>query len=437
MSDQEKNLKNKSSHKENQRDGLSPKLARPESSYSLRTRLIHGRDRSEHWEYRHHVIPPITASSSFRLDSTQRGAKGFAEYDKVGRDTVNEAPIYLYNRMDEPTVGMLEEYLATAEVGKFALCFSSGMAAVSSTLMAVLQNQQQIVAHKTIYGCTYSLMTRWLPRSGVTTQFINMTNLKELEASIHSNTRVVYLESPANPNLELIDLLGVSEIVKKFNQQRDEKNRIYIIVDNTFATPYCQRPLQLGADIVIHSLTKNLCGFGTDMGGAVITNGQLDSELRMARKDFGGVLSPRSAWNILVYGIGTLHVRVKQQIESCMRVSEFLESHSKVARVIYPGLKSFPQRELAQRQMRSPEGQFAPGTVIYFELKGHGDTTEMARTFIDKIADESYVLTLAVSLGQIRTLIECPGLMTHAAVPEEEQKKAGFSAAGIRRSDGS
>jgi cystathionine beta-lyase/cystathionine gamma-synthase len=302
--------------------------------------------------------------------------------------------------------------------------------------MAVLQNQQQIVAHKTIYGCTYSLMTRWLPRSGVTTQFINMTNLKELEASIHSNTRVVYLESPANPNLELIDLLGVSEIVKKFNQQRDEKNRIYIIVDNTFATPYCQRPLQLGADIVIHSLTKNLCGFGTDMGGAVITNGQLDSELRMARKDFGGVLSPRSAWNILVYGIGTLHVRVKQQIESCMRVSEFLESHSKVARVIYPGLKSFPQRELAQRQMRSPEGQFAPGTVIYFELKGHGDTTEMARTFIDKIADESYVLTLAVSLGQIRTLIECPGLMTHAAVPEEEQKKAGFSAAGIRLSLG-
>lgn len=415
------------------------KSKRPESSYSLRSRLIHGPNQSTHWDYQHHIIPPITASASFRLDSTKRGAKGFGDYDKPGRDTKIDPPIYVYDRLDEPTVGMLEEYLATAEGGEFALCFGSGMAAVSGVLMALLKSGHEIIAHKTIYGCTYSLMTRWLPNLGVKTEFMdlaNENNFTQLDRNINDKTRIIYLESPANPTLDLIDIKAVAEIVKKHNQKRDQNNQIYVLVDNTFATPYCQRPLLLGADFVIHSLTKNIGGFGTDMGGAVITSQRFATDLRMARKDFGGVLSPRSAWNVIVYGISTLQTRIRAQIDNCMRVAEFLEGHAKVARVLYPGLKSFPQRELAQRQMRSPDGQFAPGTVIYFELQGGADLMSRAEHFIDTIAQESYVLTLAVSLGQIRTLIEAPGLMTHAAIPEAEQKKAGFNAAGIRLSLG-
>jgi len=210
-----------------------------------------------------------------------------------------------------------------------------------------------------------------------------------------------------------------------------------MIVDNTFATPYCQRPLALGADLVVHSLTKDIGGFGTDMGGAVIGPLKYHAPLVMYRKDFGGVLSSKSAWSILVYGLPTLATRMVNQQKSATRVAQFLERHPKVASVHYPGLETFPQYQLARRQMTSYDGKFAPGSMVYFVLKGEEKAaTEAADRFMDYIANHAYSVTLAVSLGQIRTLIEEPYSMTHSALPAELKHARGLEPGGIRLSIG-
>jgi cystathionine beta-lyase/cystathionine gamma-synthase len=191
---------------------------------------------------------------------------------------------------------------------------------------------------------------------------------------------------------------------------------------------------------VVHSLTKDIGGFGTDMGGAVIGSGTYFNHLMLYRKDFGGVLSPKCAWPILVYGLPTLAARMVNQQKSAMQVAEFLLRQPKVRRVVYPGLPNFAQRELAHRQMTTPDGSFAPGHMLYFELKGkNGDVksaAEAAERFVDYIAEKSYTVTLAVSLGQIKTLIENPFSMTHASVPEDEKIRSGLQPGGIRLSLG-
>jgi cystathionine beta-lyase/cystathionine gamma-synthase len=205
------------------------------------------------------------------------------------------------------------------------------------------------------------------------------------------------------------------------------------IVDNTFATPFCQRPLKLGADIVVHSLTKNICGFGTDMGGAVISSRDRESSLLLYRKDFGGVLSPKNAWPILVYGLPSLELRLRKEEQNALEVARFLEGHPRVKRVAYPGLESFPQRELAHRQMTDFDGTFAPSNMIYFALKG-GDRA--ASRLVNYCSKHAYVLTLAVSLGQIRTLIEKPTGMTHSALPPSVKKAGHLDPGGVRLSIG-
>jgi cystathionine beta-lyase/cystathionine gamma-synthase len=407
----------------------SPKTAKrlpaPASGYRIRTRMIHGTSKTPKWDYSHHVVPPITSSATFRLSSTHRGAQGFFEFACDRVDNKRHVPIYIYDRLDEPTRGMLEENLALAEEGDMAVCFATGMAAISAAICVLVRKGDEVLAHDTLYGCTYSFMTNWLPRQGVKAKFVNLRQIEKTARAITPHTRVLYLESPVNPNLELIDLAAVRQVVSQANRGRKPEDCIRIMVDNTFATPYCQRPLRLGADVVVHSLTKGIGGFGTDMGGAVIGPRELHNVLLLYRKDLGGVLSPKAAWNILVYGLPSLAARMANMQRTALHVARFLESHPKVAGVCYPGLQSFPQRKLAEEQMVDYRGKFAPGSMIYFTLKEKGKRNQAAERFIDYVADRAYCITLAVSLGQIKTLIENPYSMTHSAYQAAAGQKPG------------
>lgn len=411
-----------------------PNRKRPKADYRMRTHLIHGNYASKKWDYNHHVVPPISSSATYRLSSAHRGAQGFFEFAGEPADFVQHVPIYIYDRLEEPTRGMLEENLAYAEGGEMCVTFATGMAAISAVLGMLCEQGDEIVAHQVLYGCTYSLVTHWLPRFGIQTKFANLQEAGEWHKVITSQTRVVYFETPVNPDLSLIDIAAARRVIDTFNQNRPPEKQIKIVVDNTFATPHCQRPISLGADFSVHSLTKDIGGFGTDMGGAVIGPKQFYNPLLLYRKDFGGVLSPKNAWNILVYGLPTLSTRMINQQKTAHRVARFLQEHPKVARVIYPGLESHPQFSLAKKQMLNYEGKFSPGAMIYFVLKSGDTISASARgeKFIDYIAAQAYSITLAVSLGQIKTLIESPYSMTHSALPDEEKRKFGMEPGGIR-----
>jgi len=408
--------------------------SKKKEAYQMRTHLIHGDGDNTRWDYNHHVIPPISSSATYRLSSSHRGVQGFLEFAQDDVAATKRVPIYIYDRLDEPTRGMLEENLAYAEGGETAVCFASGMAAISAALGVTVKTDEEIIAHHIVYGCTYSLLTNWLPRYGIRTRFVDLLHPQDLPAALTDRTRVIYFETPVNPTLQLIDIAAMHQIVDKANRKRKEPIRI--IVDNTFATPYCQRPLDLGADIVVHSLTKDIGGFGADMGGAVIAPRDLHNLLMFYRKDFGGVLSSMSAWAFLVYGLPTLATCMVNQQKSAMKIAQFLEQHPQVQHVSYPGLESFSQRTLALRQMVDYRGQFAPGSLLYFTLKEQATGNRRAEAFIDYIAEHSYTITLAVSLGQIKTLIENPYGMTHAALPEEEKLARGIEPGGIRLSVG-
>jgi methionine-gamma-lyase len=408
-------------------------------NYELRTSLIHGRFRSKKWDYNHHVVPPMSASATFRLEAASRGAAGFVQFacDRVNPE--REVPIYIYDRLDEPTRGMLEENLALAEGADACVTFTTGMAAISAALGVLCHAGDEIVAHHVLYGCTYSLLTNWLPRMGVTTRFVDLNDAAALTAAITPATRVVYCESPVNPTLELIDLAKVRAQLVDYRRRPasedpagDGEHRPSLVIDNTFATPHCQRPLTLGADVVVHSLTKGIGGFGTDMGGAVLVPSALRNLMLMYRKDFGGVLSPRAAWDFLVHGLPTLATRMDNAQKSALKIARFLEGHAKVARVAYPGLPSFAQAELAKRQMVDPRGRFAPGSMLWFELH----SAESGAKLIDWIAENAYSVTLAVSLGQIKTLIEHPYSMTHSALSDRDKAAGGVHPGGVRLSVG-
>jgi cystathionine beta-lyase/cystathionine gamma-synthase len=260
----------------------------------------------------------------------------------------------------------------------------------------------------------------------------------EVKKHINERTRIVYFETPVNPTLELIDIRKVDEIVKEANKHRSAKRQIYVVVDNTFASPFCQRPLELGADFVASSLTKFLCGFGTDMGGVVVGPRWSYDQIMLYRKDFGGTLAAKSAWPIMVYGLPSLPIRMNQQMASALEIATFLENDPRVANVHYPGLPSFPQYELAQQQMRDYDGNFAPGSLLYFTLNGKSPKKrhEKGVRFINHLAKHAYTITLAVSLGHIRTLVEHPSSMTHSAIPLVQQMKNGIDPGGIRLSVG-
>lgn len=406
-----------------------------EKGESIRTRLIHGRGRTQKWDYNHHVVPPMTSSAAFRLDSARRGAQGFAEFGHDGDDEAR-TPIYIYDRLDEPTRAMLEENLAFAEHGESAVCFASGMAAISAALCVLAPSGRHIVAHHTLYGCTYSLLTNWLPRYQIATSFVSLDEPASLHEAVTPDTRVVYFETPVNPDLRLIDIAAVRREVDRINARRAKDERVWIVVDNTFATPFCQRPITLGADVVVESLTKGIGGFGTDLGGVVVCPRSMHDLFMLYRKDFGGVLSPKSAWPPLVYGLPSLGARMANYQKSAHHIARFLAAHPSVDVVRYPGLNDFPQFDLAQRQMVDEGGRFSPGSMIYFTLRPLSEKDNPAERMIDWIAQHAYCITLAVSLGQIKTLIECPYAMTHAALPPGVKQSHALSPHGVRLSVG-
>jgi len=408
--------------------------------YSTEAHLIYGLTQDPHWDYSHHVLPPISGSATFRLDSAQRGAQAFTEFAHTfdGNTITSQAPIYVYDRLGEPNKDMLEENLAFAEQGDIAVTFASGMAAVSAVLGMLTGTGSEIIAHRTLYGCTYSLLENWYPRLGISVKFVDLSSLDELREALTERTRVIYCETPVNPTLRLIDLKAIAEIVGEANAKRNPEERIFSVVDNTFATPYCQRPIQNGIDFVVHSLTKAIGGFGTDIGGAVVGPQWSYDHLLLYRKDFGGVLSPRSAWSVLVQGLPSLGVRMRQMQLTAHTVAKVLATRPEIECVQYPGLVSFPQVELARRQMIDYDGNFAPGSMLYFVMRGKNpeESLHRAEKFINHVAQNSYCVTLAVSLGNIRTLIEHPGSMTHSAIPPEEQVAKGLNPGGIRLSIG-
>jgi len=384
--------------------------------YKPTTRLVHGPGHSAKWDFSHHVTPPLSSSTTYRLDSARRGARGFSEFGQHVKDT-GESPVYIYDRLDEPTRSILEGELAEVEGGEACATFASGMAAISAALMCELTVGDEILAHPVLYGCTHSLFENWCTRFGIQVGRLDLNDLAALKGRISERTRILYFESPTNPTLELIDIAALRRLADEVNESRPRERRLLVYIDNTFATPFGQRPLEHGADVVLHSLTKNLGGFGTELGGAVICPKEMLPRLLLYRKDFGGILSSKSAWAILVYGLPTLALRLKRQQYSAQKVATWLEGQAAVARVVYPGLESFPQKELARRQMVDFDGDFAPGNMIFFEL----DPQKVeAEDFIDRIAAEAYSVTLAVSLGHTKTLIEMPSSMTHSSYASKE-----------------
>jgi cystathionine beta-lyase/cystathionine gamma-synthase len=404
-----------------------------EAKYSMDTHLIYGKSVSDKWDYSHHVTAPISSSTTFRLDSVERGAQGFMQFAN-NQILGDKAPIFIYDRLGEPNKDMLEENLAYVESGEMAVSFASGMGAISAVLGILTKSGDEIVTHTTYYGCTISLLTNWYPKYNIKSIPVDLTNLDNIIPVLSKKTRVIYFESPANPNMDIIDISGIKEIVTEINKTRNEEDLIKIVVDNTFATPFCQRPIEHGADFVVHSLTKGIGGFGADMGGVVIGRKKYHDLLLLFRKDFGAVLNTKSAWAILTYGLPTLALRQRHQIKSAMKIAEYLNSHPKVEFVNYPGLPASRNYEIAKKQMLDFNGNFAPGSMIYFVLKGTSpvESKENGRKFMDYVADHAYTMTLAVSLGHTRTLIEHPASMTHSVVPPEKLAERAIDPGGIR-----
>jgi methionine-gamma-lyase len=348
---------------------------------------------------------PIYQTSTFAFKNVQDGADKFAG-EKEG---------YIYTRLGNPTQSALEEKMAALEGAEAAIATASGMSAISASVMAVAYAGDHILAHDCLYGCTHSLMEEILPRYGIEVTFADLSDLDNVDEYLQDNTKLVYLETPSNPTLNLVD---IEEISKKAHAAGAK-----VIVDNTFMTPYLQNPLALGADMVVHSATKYIGGHGDAIAGIIAGKEEMLAEIRMTTlKDFGGIISPFNAW-LLLRGLKTLPIRVDKHTENAMEVAEFLEAHDKVERVFYPGLESHPQHDLAKKQASGF------GSMISFELKGGYAAGE-------KMMNNVNLATLAVSLGDVDTLIQHPASMTHAPVPREERLAAGITDGLVRISIG-
>jgi O-succinylhomoserine (thiol)-lyase len=319
---------------------------------------------------------------------------------------------YDYSRADNPTRAVLEEALASLENGKHGLCFGSGLAA-TATVLFMLKAGDEVICGDDLYGGTVRLFDKVFTNFNI--KFIYVDGTKSFESAIASNTKLIWLETPTNPLLRLTDIKEVSKIAKSKN--------IMLAVDNTFASPYFQKPLDLGADIVVHSTTKYLGGHSDVVGGAAISNDeQIHKKLKFYQKSVGAVSGPFDSWLVL-RGIKTLAVRMKKHEENAQKIAEFLSSHPKIKKVNYPGLKSHPQHELAKKQMTGFGG------MISFEVDGGKD-------LVKKIVESTKIFALAESLGGVESLIGHPDTMTHADVPPEKKKKLGITENLIRISVG-
>jgi cystathionine beta-lyase/cystathionine gamma-synthase len=322
---------------------------------------------------------------------------------------------YEYSRTGNPTRTALEQCLASLEGGRFGLAFASGMAA-EDTMLHLFESGDHVVVADDVYGGTYRLFTRVLERVGLRFTFVDASRPADVAAAIQERTRLIWLESPTNPLLKLVDIRALADLA--------HARGIQVAVDNTFASPYCQRPLELGADVVLHSTTKYLGGHSDVVGGAlVLSDESLHERLRFLQNAVGGVPGPLDSWLVL-RGAKTLALRMRQHSTNAQAVAEFLSAHARVARVHYPGLESHPQHDLAVRQM---VGGF--GGMLSFELRGG---TEEAR----QVARGTRLFTLAESLGGVESLIELPALMTHASIPAERRAEIGIADGLVRLSVG-
>ena len=350
---------------------------------------------------------PIYQTSTFIFDSAEQGGRRFA-LEEAG---------YIYTRLGNPTTTVLEDKIAALEEGEAAVATSSGMGAISSTLWTVLKAGDHIVTDKTLYGCTFALMCHGLTRFGIDVTFVDTSNLDEVKNAMKENTRVVYLETPANPNLKIVDIEALAKLA------HTNPNTL-VIVDNTFATPYMQKPLTLGADVVVHSVTKYINGHGDVIAGLVITNKALADQIRfVGLKDMtGAVLGPQDAYYI-IRGMKTFEIRMERHCKNARKVVEFLNNHPKIERVYYPGLETHPGYEIAKKQMKDF------GAMISFELKGG---FEAGKTLLNNLK----LCSLAVSLGDTETLIQHPASMTHSPYTKEEREAAGITDGLVRLSVG-
>lgn len=352
------------------------------------------------------LTPPLYMTSTFTFETAEAGGAMFA----------GEAKGHFYTRISNPTLDYLEQRIANLEGGEAGLCTASGMGAITSTLWTFLNAGDQIIIDKTLYGCTFSFMTHGLPRFGVDVMLVDLTDPANLAAAISDRTKIVYFETPANPNNRLIDIAAIAEIAHGVGAK--------VVVDNTYATPVITRPLSFGADIVVHSATKYLSGHGDVIAGLVVGGQEDITQIRLVGlKDMtGAVMSPMTAM-LLLRGIKTLELRVERHCRTAQIVAEALERHPAVLSVSYPGLKNFAQHELAARQMA------LFGGMIPFEVRG-GKAGGIA------MMNRLNLIQRAVSLGDAESLIQHPASMTHSTYSQEEREKHGIAEGLVRLSVG-
>lgn len=347
------------------------------------------------------AVSPIYQTSTFSFKNADHGAACFAGDD----------PGYIYTRIANPNTRELEKAVAELENGFDGIATSSGMAAVNVVYLGLLGSGDHIVSHNAVYGPSRGIMETLYPKFKVESTYVDATNVQSVRDAIQENTKVLYVETPANPTIGITDLKAMAEIAKEFN--------IKLVVDNTFCSPYLQKPLDLGADIVLHSMTKFINGHADIVAGMVITKTEEDyKNLRGVMVNIGCNMDPHQAW-LTRRGLKTLGIRIDRAQESSQIVAEYLEAHPKVEWVKYPGLKSHPQYELGKSQMSGP------GSMISFEVKGGVKAGKV-------VMDSVKLALLAVSLGGVETLIQHPASMTHSKLSDEKQLAGGITKGLIR-----
>ena len=371
---------------------------------SFATRAIHfGHDPAQHEGA---LTPPLHLTSTYAFDSVEAGAAKFA----------GEVPGHIYSRISNPTLDLLERRCADLEGAEAGLALASGMGAICSVFWTFLSPGDEVITDNTLYGCTFAFMRHGLAKFGITITHADLTDPEALRAALSPRTRIVYFETPANPNMRLVDIAAVSAIAKAHGAM--------VIVDNTYATPVLTRPIQLGADIVVHSATKYMGGHGDLVGGIAVGRAEDMAQVRLVgMKDMtGAVMAPFNAMLVL-RGLKTLKLRMERHCASAMTVARMLETHPAVAKVHYPGVESFPQHALATRQMPGF------GAMIAFELRGGLAAGRMMMNRLE-------LIRRAVSLGDAETLIQHPASMTHSTYTPEERAAHGITEGLIRLSVG-
>ncbi|MBT5766520.1 MAG: methionine gamma-lyase [Kordiimonadaceae bacterium] len=352
------------------------------------------------------IVPPVYMTSTFTFDNAEQGAALFA----------GEEQGHFYSRISNPTLSLLEETIASLEGAEAAMSAASGMGAITSTLWTFLSQGDEIIVDKTLYGCTFTFFSHGLTKFGVTIKHVDMRDPENVRAAITDKTKVVYFETPANPNMRLVEIGAVAQIAKEHG--------LITVVDNTYATPYLCRPISWGTDIVVHSATKYLGGHGDLVAGMIAGSEEHITRIRLEGvKDMtGAVMAPLTAFQIM-RGLKTLEIRMDRHCSSAQMIAEELEKHPAIESVSYPGLKSFPQYGIAQRQMEKPGG------MIAFELKG-GISNGI------RFMNELKMIKRAVSLGDADTLIQHPASMTHSTYTPEERAIHDISDGLVRLSVG-